>query len=323
MTFGGSEKIGGVSEAEAGRQIDLCIDHGVNLIDTADIYSDGASEEIIGSLVRQGGRKQKLLISTKLGIRAGSGPNDIGTSRHRIIAQAEQSLRRLGVETLDLYQLHAWDGLTPAEEIMESLDLLVRSGKVRYVGCSNFSGWHVGKMLRVSDLMRTVPLISQQIHYTLYSREAEQELIPIGLDSGLAVIVWSPLAGGLLTGKYSRIGKPTSGRHVSGFPEPPIHDWERLYAIVDELKSIASESGHAPAQLALAWLIHRPGVTSAIVGGRTLEQFGSNLGAATLVLDPAHRDRLDAVSALPLPYPYWHQVRSVSERFGRADLLQT
>ena len=320
MTFGGAVKIGGTAEADAGRQLDLCIDRGVNLLDTADIYSGGASEEIIGRLLAEAGRRSKLLISTKLGLRDGTGPNDIGTSRRRIIAQAEQSLRRLRIEAIDLYQLHAWDGHTPIEETMEALDRLVQAGKVRYVGSSNFSGWHLSKALRAAERAGGTPLISQQIHYSLQAREAEHELVPITLDAGLGMLIWSPLAGGLLSGKYSRHEGPDSGRHVGGFPEPPVHDWERLYTIVDALRALAAETGWPVSQIALAWLLQRRGVTSAIIGGRTLRHFEQNLGAAEIRLADEHIRMLDRVSAQPLPYPYWHQLNAVAERLGPADI---
>ncbi len=320
MTFGGDAKIGGTPEADAGRQIDLCIDRGVNLLDTADIYSNGDSEEIVGNLLAQANRRSKLLISTKMGLRDGDGPNAIGTSRARIITQAEQSLRRLRVEAIDLYQLHAWDGQTPIDESMEAMDRLVQSGKVRYIGSSNFSGWHLSKALRASERAGGVPLISQQIHYSLQARDAEHELVPISLDAGLGMLIWSPLAGGLLSGKYSRHSRPDTGRHVGGFPEPPVRDWEQLYSIVDVLLEIGKETGHTPSQLALCWLLGRRGVTSVIVGGRTLSHFEQNLRAADINLDTSHLARLNRVSSTPLPYPYWHQMNSVAERFGDCDI---
>ncbi|MBN9346568.1 MAG: aldo/keto reductase [Devosia sp.] len=321
MTFGGGSKIGGTSEAEAARQVDLCIDSGVNLLDTADIYSGGASEEIVGRLLAEGDRRRKLLVSTKLGLRDGDGPNDIGTSRLRIVTQAEQSLRRLRIEAIDLYQVHAWDGQTPIDETMEALDRLVTSGKVRYVGSSNFSGWHLSKALRTSERAGGVPLISQPIHYSLQARDAEHDLVPISLDAGLGMLIWSPLAGGLLSGKYSRDARPATGRHVGGFPEPPVRDWDKLYAIVDVLRTVAAETGHEPSQIALAWLLGRRGVTSVIIGGRTQAHFEQNLAAADIRLEETHILALDRVSAQPLPYPYWHQINSVAERLGPSDVV--
>ena len=265
MTMGGKgafAKVGNVGLAEASRQIDMCLDAGVNLIDTADVYSDGASEEIIGEALG-GKRKSGVLIATKARFATGPGPNDRGLSRHHLIRACEASLRRLRTDVIDLYQVHQWDGETPLEETLEALDTLVRQGKVRYIGCSNYSGWHLMKALRVSAEERRQRFVSQQIHYTLEAREAEYELLPIAIDQRLGVLVWSPLAGGLLSGKHRRDkSAPEGSRQFAGWTEPPIRDEERLWTIVDAIVDIADARGVSGAQVALAWLIGRPAVTS-------------------------------------------------------------
>ena len=274
MTMGGKGKFASVGEVgldEARRQIDMCIDAGVNLIDTADVYSNGASEEIVGQALG-GKRKGGVLIATKARFPMGDGPNDRGLSRHHLIEACEASLRRLKTDVIDLYQVHQWDGLTPLEETLEALDLLVRHGKVRYVGCSNYSGWHLMKALQVSERDRLPRFVSQQIHYTLEAREAEYELAPIALDQGLGILVWSPLAGGLLSGKHRRDATPEGTRQIAGWTEPPIRDAERLWSIVDTLVEIASEQNVSAAQVALAWTLGRPAVTSVIIGGRNEKQ---------------------------------------------------
>lgn len=325
MTFGGSEKVGHTPQAEATRQIDLCLDHGINLLDTANVYNGGVSEEMIGVALAENGRRQKALVATKVRFRIGDGPNDVGLSRHHIVAQAEASLKRLKTDVIDLYQVHEWDGMTPIEETMEALDTLVKQGKVRYIGCSNYSGWHIMKALAAVDKQRGQRFISQQIHYTLHSREAEYELVPISQDQGLGILIWSPLAGGLLSGKYRRDGGPESGRHVGGSREPPVPDWDKLYDIVDVVVAIAETRGVSGAQVALAWALGRPGVTSVIIGGRSEAQFKDNLAAADLKLSAEERQKLDAVSRPPLLYPYWHQTFTANDRLGPADqdLLST
>ncbi|POX61528.1 aldo/keto reductase [Streptomyces sp. Ru62] len=322
MTFGGRgvfAKVGRADLTEASRQIDRALDAGVNLIDTADSYSGGLSEEIVGRAMK--GRLDRALIATKARMPTGTGPNDAGLSRHHLIQACEASLRRLGTDHIDLYQVHAWDGLTPLEETLSALDALVRAGKIRYVGCSNYSGWHLMKALGVSDRTGTARFVSQQIHYSLQAREAEYELLPIAVDQGLGVLAWSPLAGGLLSGKYRRGVEPPAGsRRLSGWDEPPVRDEDRLYAVVDALVSLARDRDATPAQVALAWLLSRPAVTSLVIGVRSEEQLDQNLRAADLVLEPAELERLDEVSAPPLPYPYWHQAKIASDRLGPADL---
>ncbi len=321
MTFGGQGvfgKVGNTDAAGARRQIDMCIDAGVNLIDTADIYSTGVSEEIVGEVLA--GRRDDVLVATKARFRMGPGPNDAGLSRHHLVRACEASLKRLRTDTIDLYQVHEWDGLTPLDETLEALDLLVRSGKVRYLGCSNYSGWHLMKALGIAERNHLPRFVSQQIHYTLQAREAEEELVPITLDQGLGILVWSPLAGGLLSGKYRR-GRPApEGRKLNEWTEPPVHDEGKLYDIVDAIVAVAEARGVSGAEVALAWLLGRPGVTSLIVGARTEEQLATNLKAADLILGDDERARLDRVSQVPLAYPYWHQANTANDRLGPADL---
>jgi aryl-alcohol dehydrogenase-like predicted oxidoreductase len=323
MTFGGKggfAKVGNVELADVRRLIDLVVDSGVNLIDTANVYSAGASEEIIGEALG-GQRKGGVLIATKARYPMGDGPNDRGLSRWHLMRECEASLKRLRTDVIDLYQVHQWDGQTPLEETMEALDALVRQGKVRYVGCSNYSGWHVMKAMEIARRDGRIPFISQQIHYTLEAREAEYELVPIAVDQGLGILVWSPIAGGLLSGKHRRDkAAPEGTRQFAGWKEPPVRDENRLWDIVDTLVAIGDAHGVSAAQVALAWLLGRPGVVSAIIGGRNEAQFTDNLAAADLKLTPDERARLDKVSQPPLLYPYWHQVWTAKDRLGPADL---
>jgi aryl-alcohol dehydrogenase-like predicted oxidoreductase len=323
MTFGGQggfARVGAVSLAEARRLIDLVADSGVNLIDTADVYSAGLAEEIIGEALG-GKRPPGMLIASKARFTMGPGPNDKSLSRWHLIRAAEASLKRLRTDVIDLYQVHQWDGLTPLEETLEALDNLVRAGKVRYIGCSNFSGWHVMKALEVARRDGRIPFVSQQIHYTLQAREAEYELIPISIDQKLGVLVWSPLAGGLLSGKHRR-NKATPGdtRLAAGWKEPPIADENKLWDIIDELVAIADAHKVSGAQIALAWLLGRPAVSTVIIGGRTEAQIKDNLGAANIALTAEERARLDKVSLPTLLYPYWHQAWTANDRLSPADL---
>jgi aryl-alcohol dehydrogenase-like predicted oxidoreductase len=322
MTFGGRDKFADVGSTDvegATRQVDMCLDAGINLIDTADVYSDGLSEEIVGRTLR--GRRDRVLLATKARMPMGDGPNDAGLSRHHLIRSCEASLRRLGTDHIDLYQVHEWDGATPLEETLDALDHLVNSGKVRYIGCSNYAGWHVMKALGVSERRGLQRFVSQQIYYSLQARDAEYELVPVSLDQGLGILVWSPLAGGLLSGKYRRDQEgPEGSRQLTDWNEPPVRDQEALYDIVDALVEIADGHDVSPAQVALAWLLGRPGVASVIVGARTDEQLADNLGAADLVLGDEERSRLDELSAPPLLYPYWHQAKTANDRLGEADL---
>jgi aryl-alcohol dehydrogenase-like predicted oxidoreductase len=251
----------------------------------------------------------------------GEGPNDAGLSRHHLIRECENSLRRLRTDHIDLYQVHEWDGQTPLEETLEALDTLVRSGKVRYVGASNYAGWQLMKALAASDRHNYQRFVSHQIHYSLQAREAEYELVPLALDQGLGILVWSPLAGGLLSGKYRRGQEgPAGARQLTDWDEPPVRDEDALYDVVDALIEIADGHGVSAAQVALAWLRDRPGVASVIVGARTDEQLADNLAAAELVLADDELARLEQVSRPPLIYPYWHQAKTAADRLGPADL---
>jgi aryl-alcohol dehydrogenase-like predicted oxidoreductase len=324
MTFGGRGNfadVGSTDVAGAARQIDMCLDAGVNLIDTADVYSNGVSEEIVGEVLAQNGRRERALVATKARMPMGDGPNDAGLSRHHIIAACEASLRRLRADHIDLYQVHEWDGHTPLEETLSALDDLVRSGKVRYVGSSNYAGWQLAKALGLSERLGLERFVSQQIHYTLQAREAEYELIPAGLDAGVGVMVWSPLAGGLLSGKYRRGEQgPEGARQLTEWDEPPVRDPDALHDIVDVLVEIADGRGVSAAQVALAWLLVRPGVSTVVIGARTDEQLADNLGAADLELSDDERARLDEVSAPPLLYPHWHQAKTARDRLGAPEL---
>jgi aryl-alcohol dehydrogenase-like predicted oxidoreductase len=322
MTFGGkgwAEVVGTTDVEGAKRQVGMALDAGVTLIDTADAYSEGRSEEILGAAIA--GRRDDVLLATKVRMPTGGGPNDAGLSRHHIIRNAEASLRRLDTDRIDLYQAHEWDGQTPLEETLAAFDALVQSGKVRYVGCSNHTGWQLMKALAVADRHGWSRYVSQQIYYSLQARDAEAELVPVSVDQGLGILVWSPLAGGLLSGKYRRNQPTPEGtRRFSGWDEPPVHDEDRLYDTIDALADIGEAHGVSAAQVALAWLLGRPAVTSVIVGARTDEQLADNLAAADLVLTDEERSRLDEVSQQPLLYPHWHQRNTAADRLGPADL---
>jgi aryl-alcohol dehydrogenase-like predicted oxidoreductase len=251
----------------------------------------------------------------------GDGPNDAGLSRHHIIRGAEASLRRLGTDYIDLYQVHEWDGHTPLEETLTALDDLVRSGKVRYIGASNYAAWHLMKALAISDARHLERFVSQQVFYSLQNRDIEDEHVPVSLDQGLGILVWSPLAGGLMSGKYRRgVDAPAGSRHLTEWSEPPVHDEDKLYDTIDLAVKIGESHGVSAAQVSLAYLLAKPGVTSLIVGARTTEQLSDNLAAANLELSADEVKALDDVSGHPLRYPYWHQRNTSSDRLGRADL---
>ena len=321
MTFGGRGMFANVGTTDvklAARQIDQCVDAGVNLVDTADVYSDGLAEEILGEALA--GRRDRILVSTKARFPTGSGPNDAGLSRHHLIASCEASLRRLRTDHIDLYYAHEWDGITPVEETLEALDTLVRSGKVRYLGCSNFAGWQTAKSLITADRLGYQRYVSSQVHYSLQTRDAEYELLPAAIDQGLGVLVWSPLAGGLLSGKFRRGQEgPAGARQVLGWHEPPVRDQELLYDIVEALVEIGEEHGVAAAQVALAWLLTRRGVTSVVIGARTEEQLADNLACVSVHLSVEELDRLERLSRSPLIYPYWHQATAAKDRLSEAD----
>jgi aryl-alcohol dehydrogenase-like predicted oxidoreductase len=303
----------------ARRQIELCLDAGVNLVDTANAYSAGRSEEIVGQALE--GHRDSVLISTKVRFPMGDGPNDSGLSRQHIIEQAEASLRRLRTDHIDIYHVHEWDGQVPLEETLHALDSLVRSGKVRYLGVSNYAGWQLMKALAISDRHGYQRFVSNQIYYSLESRDAEYELLPLSVDQGLGVMVWSPLAGGLLSGKYRRDRKPEQGRHLAGWTEPPVRDVDKLYDTVDVIVRIADERRITPTQVALAYLLTRPAVSTLVIGARTDDQLAESLVAVDVELDARELAQLNEVSAPPLIYPHWHQAAIPAEDRGPSDLV--
>jgi aryl-alcohol dehydrogenase-like predicted oxidoreductase len=309
---------GSLTLKESQRLVDIAIDAGVNIFDTSNAYTAGKSEEALGEVLK--GKSDQMMVGTKVRFGMGTGPNEQGLSRFHIIHEAEASLKRLKRDHIDLYFLHEWDGMTPVDEMMEALNTLVKQGKVRYIGCSNFSGWHIMKCMMAADKHNFEKFVVQQIHYTIEARDAEFELMPIALDQGVGIQVWSPIAGGLLSGKFRRDSSPDVSRHLVGWSEPPIRDQERLYKIIDTLVAVGEERGVSAAQVALAWLAGRPGVASIIVGARNEAQLKDNLASASLVLSSEERQRLDDVSQQPLIYPYWHQCNSAAERLGAADL---
>ncbi|MGW1516309.1 aldo/keto reductase [Streptomyces sp. NPDC001436] len=319
-TFGGQGPLfgawGTTGVEEARRLVDICLDAGITMFDTADVYSAGASEEVLGAALK--GRRDRILISTKAGLPLGDGPADAGTSRSRLIGSVDAALRRLGTDHLDLFQLHAFDAGTPVEEVVSTLDDLVRAGKIRYVGVSNFSGWQTMKSLAAADRHGRERYVAQQVYYSLIGRDYEWELLPLGLDQGLGAIVWSPLGWGRLTGKIRR-GRPLpagSRLHATADYGPPVED-EHLYRVVDALAGIEEETGRAIPQIALRWLLQRPTVSSVIIGARNEEQLRQNLGALDWTLTADQMARLDAASHRPAPYPYFPYERQ--EGFARLN----
>jgi len=311
-TFGGANdffKAWGASGApEATRLVDICLDAGLNMFDSADVYSAGTAEEILGQAIK--GRRHDVLISTKGTFRKGSGPNDVGSSRFHLTQAVDGSLRRLGTDYIDLFQMHGFDAVTPVEETLRTLDDLVTAGKIRYIGCSNFSGWHLMKSLAVSDRYGWARYVAHQAYYSLVGREYEWELMPLGIDQGVGCLVWSPLGWGRLTGKISRQRpRPETSRLQNQTVVdmgPQVSD-EHLFKVVDVLESLASETGKTVPQLALNWLLQRPTVSSVIIGARNEEQLRQNLGAIGWRLTAEQVGRLDQASATPKTYPYWHQ----------------
>lgn len=311
-TFGGTNEFfkgfGSSDVAEATRLVDICLEHGLNMFDSADVYSEGVAEEILGQAIK--GRRDQVIVSTKATFTSGKGPNDVGSSRYHLIQACENSLRRLGTDYIDLYQLHGFDAMTPVEETLNTLNDLVRAGKIRYIGCSNFSGWHLMKSLAYSDRHNLSRYVAHQAYYSLMGRDYEWELMPLGVDQKVGAVVWSPLGWGRLTGKYrrgqaipegSRLSNATT---VSGGPQP---DPEYVFKIVDAIDEVAAETGKTVPQIALNWLLQRPTVSTVIIGARNEEQLRQNLGAVGWNLTPEQVAKLDAASATPMAYPYWHQ----------------
>jgi len=309
-TFGGANEFfrawGNSGVEEATRLVDICLEAGVNMFDTADIYSEGESEKVLGAAIA--GRRDKVLVSTKATFKMGAGPNQVGSSRYHIIQACEASLRRLKTDYIDIYQMHGFDALTPVEETLSALNDLVHSGKVRYIGCSNFSGWHLMKSLSVSERYGWARYVAHQAYYSLIGREYEWELMPLGIDQGVGCLVWSPLGWGRLTGKIRR-NQPlpeVSRLHKTADYGPPVNN-DYLYNVVDALDEVAKETGKTIPQVALNWLLQRPTVANVIIGARNEEQLRQNLGAVGWNLTPAQVAKLDAASAVTLVYPYWHQ----------------
>ncbi|WP_295558944.1 aldo/keto reductase [uncultured Hyphomicrobium sp.] len=315
-TFGGKGPLfgawGNTDVAEARRLIDICLEAGLTMFDTADVYSNGESERILGEAIK--GRRQEVIISTKATFRFGDNPNDVGSSRYHLLRTVEAQLKRLGTDYIDLFQLHGFDAKTPVEETLSTLDDLVRAGKIRYLGVSNFSGWHLMKSLAVADRYGYPRYVANQTYYSLIGRDYEWELMPLGLDQGVGAVVWSPLGWGRLTGKIRR-GQPlpsTSRLHETADSGPPVDD-EYVYRVVDALDEIAKETGKSIPQVALNWLLQRPTVSTVVIGARNEEQLRQNLGAVGWSLTKEQVAKLDAASAVTLAYPYWHQ-RFFSER---------
>ena len=316
-TFGGGTEFfrawGETDVQEATRLVDICLEAGLNLFDTADVYSNGLSEEILGKAIA--GRRNEVLVATKASFRMGPGVNDLGNSRHHIIQACEASLRRLNTDYIDLYQMHGFDAISPVEETVSALDQLVRSGKVRYVGCSNFSGWHLMKSLAVSEKYGWSRYVSQQVYYSMIGRDFEWELMPLGVDQKVGAMIWSPLGWGRLTGKIRR-GQPLpdqSRLHVTGEAAPPVPQ-EHIYNVVAAIDAIAKETGKTVPQIALNWLLQRPTVSSVIIGARNEEQLRQNLGTVGWNLTGEQVKKLDQASNIPLPYPYYHQQQAAGER---------
>lgn len=310
-TFGGTtdffKKWGDTDAKEAARMLDICLEHGLNFFDTADVYSHGASEEVLGAALK--GRRDKALISTKATFPMGDGPNDRGSSRFHLINACEASLKRLGTDHIDVYFMHGFDGLTPVDETLSALDTLIRQGKIRYIGCSNFSGWHVMKSLATSEKHGLARYVAYQGYYSLVGRDYEWELMPLNLDQGLGLMVWSPLGWGRLTGKIRRDAPMPEGRLKSGGDVGgPQVDNEYLYDVVDALTIVAEETGKTVPQVALNWLLQRPGVANIVIGARNEDQLRQNLGAVGWVLTAEQVARLDAASHRHPAYPYWHQM---------------
>ncbi|WP_367135735.1 MULTISPECIES: aldo/keto reductase [Streptomyces] len=319
-TFGGRGELfgawGDTDAAEARRLIDICLDAGLNMFDTADVYSAGASEEVLGAAIK--GRRDRVILSTKAGLPMGDGPADAGTSRSRLVKSVDDALRRLGTDYIDLFQLHAFDAGTPVDEVLSALDDLVRAGKLRYTGVSNFAGWQLMKSLDAADRHGRPRYAAHQVYYSLIGRDYEWELMPLGLDQGVGAVVWSPLGWGRLTGKIRRgCPLPAGSRlHATADYGPPVDD-ELLYRVVDALDEIAGETGRTVPQIALNWLLQRPTVSSVIIGARNEEQLRQNLGAVGWNLTADQVARLDAASAKEAPYPYFPYERQ--EGFTRLN----
>ena len=308
-TFGGKGDFfshwGDTGVAGARRLVDICLDAGLNMFDSADVYSKGAAEEILGEAIR-GRPRDSLILSTKATFRFGPGENEVGSSRHHLVRAVDAALARLGTDYIDLFQLHGFDARTPVEETLSTLDGFVRAGKIRYLGVSNFSGWHLMKSLAAADRHGWTRYVAHQAYYSLVGRDYEWELMPLGLDQGVGAVVWSPLGWGRLTGRIRRGAPLPATSRLHGDQGPPVPE-EHLYRVVDALDEVAADTGRSVPQVALNWLLQRPTVSSVIVGARNEEQLKQNLGAVGWNLAPEQVAKLDAASAVTKPYPYWHQ----------------
>ena len=309
-TFGGGNEFfqawGSTDVAEASRLVDICLEAGLTTFDSADTYSAGAAEEILGAAIK--GRRDRVIISTKATFRAGDEPNNVGSSRFHLIRACELALKRLGTDYIDLFQLHGYDAMTPVEETLSALDDLVRAGKIRYVGCSNFSGWHLMKSLAVAEKYNLPRYVAHQAYYSMIGRDYEWELMPLGVEQGVGAVVWSPLGWGRLTGKIRR-GQPLpekSRLHKTADMGPPVPN-DYVYRVVEAIDQVAEETGKTVPQIALNWLLQRPTVSNVIIGARNEEQLRANLGAVGWNLTAEQVAKLDKASAVALPYPYWHQ----------------
>ncbi len=316
-TFGGKGGLsawGSTDAAEATRLVDVCLEHGLTMFDSADIYSGGSSEEVLGAAIK--GRRDRVLISTKATFRSGPGANDLGSSRFHLTRAVEGSLKRLGTDHIDLFQLHGHDAKTPPEEVLATLDALIRASKIGYIGVSNFSGWHLMKALAVADRYGLPRYVANQTYYSLVGRDYEWELMPLGLDQGIGAVVWSPLGWGRLTGKIRRGAAlpAVSRRNVKGSNDmgPPADD-EYVFKVVDALDEIAEETRKTVPQVALNWLLQRPTVSTIVIGARNEQQLKDNLGSVGWNLTPEQVKKLDIASTVQMPYPYWHQ-RQFKER---------
>jgi aryl-alcohol dehydrogenase-like predicted oxidoreductase len=321
MGYGGTgwaTPVGTLDTNDARRQLDLAKDAGVNILDTADVYSNGLSEQILGEALAAD--RDDWIVATKVRMTMGDGPNEAGASRHHIIRGAEASLRRLKTDYIDLYQLHEWDGRTPLEETWAALDHLVQSGKVRYTGISNYTGWQTVKAVTTAERHGFARPVATQVHYSPQTRDIEGEVVPAAIDQGLGILVWSPLAGGLLSGKYRRgQADPEGTRRFQGWTEPPVYDEKLLYDLIELLVEIGDGHGVSAAQVTLAWLLGRPQISSLIIAGRTEAQLSDNLAAASLVLSDDERKRIDDLTLPDLRYPFWHQRNTSTDRLSAAD----
>ena len=321
VPFGGKagfEKTGNVNASEARRFIDIALDHGVNMIDTADLYSMGGAEEVVGEAL--GDKRDKVILASKARSPLGDGPNESGASRYHLVKACEASLRRLKTDHIDLYQIHNWDGVTSVEETLRALEDLVKSGKIRYFGTFNYTAWQMMKTLGCASEQQLLKPVSQQIYYAPESREAEFELLPMAIDQQIGTLIWGPLGEGLLTGAVSRHGKaPESTRQGSGWPEPYVHDMEHAYNVIEVLEQVGKEINASIAQVCLAWLAERPGVSALIVGNRSETHLRENLNAFELTLSNEQRQRIERVTRPAPRYPYWHRFTSGMDRIDPAE----